>query len=58
MKLEVVTDANGIPLGTTIAEPLTEPPIIGSPQTPLQKEFRKVRKALRELLEAQGLSAA
>jgi hypothetical protein len=45
-------------LNGTIAEPLTEPPIIGSPQTPLQKEFRKVRKALRELLEAQGLSAA
>lgn len=45
-------------LNGTIAEPLAEPPKVGSPQTPLQKEFRNVRKALLELLQAQGLSAA
>jgi hypothetical protein len=45
-------------LNGTIAEPLAEPPKLSSPQAPLQKEFRNVRKALRQLLEAQGLSAA
>jgi hypothetical protein len=45
-------------LNGEIGEPMAEPPKVGSPQTPLQKEFRNVRKALMDLLEAQGLSAA
>jgi hypothetical protein len=45
-------------LNGTVAEPAGEPPEVGSPQTPLQKEFRKVRGALQQLLKAQGLAAA
>lgn len=45
-------------LNGTVAEPPNEPPEVGSPQTPLQREFRKVRGALQQLLKAQGLAAA
>jgi hypothetical protein len=45
-------------LNGTVAEAPAEPPEVGSPQTPLQKEFRKVRGALQQLLKAQGLAAA
>ncbi len=44
-------------LNGTIGEPLDEPPEVGSPQPPLQKEFRQVRRALKELLQTAGLEA-
>jgi len=45
-------------LNGTVVEPAGEPPEVNSPQTPLQKEFRKVRGAIQQLLKAQGLAAA
>jgi len=45
-------------LNGTAAVPLGDPPRVGSPQTPLQKEFRKVRSALNQLLKTQGLAVA
>ena len=42
----------------TVGEPLGELPEVGSPQTPLQKGFRQVRRALKELLNNAGLEAA
>jgi hypothetical protein len=38
--------------------PLGEPPKVSSSQTPLQKQFRQVRRALKELLDAAGLEAS
>jgi hypothetical protein len=45
-------------LNGTAAEPPGEPPEIGTPQAPLQREFRKVRSAMQQLLKAQGLVVA
>jgi hypothetical protein len=45
-------------LNGTLGRSLGEPPKVGSPQTPLQKEFRQVRRALKGLLETAGLTAA
>jgi hypothetical protein len=45
-------------LNGTLGEPLEEPPEVGSPQTPLQKNFRQVRRSIQELLETVGLRAA
>jgi hypothetical protein len=45
-------------LNATAAYPVGDPPAVDSPQTPLQKEYRKVRCALDQLLKAQGLAVA
>ena len=45
-------------LNATVAHPVGDPPDVDSPQTPLQKEYRKVRSALDQLLKAQGLAVA
>jgi hypothetical protein len=43
-------------LNGTVAEPISDPPKVGSPQAPLQKEFRNVRCAIKQLLKTQGLA--
>ena len=45
-------------LNGTVGESLGKSPDVGSPQSPLQKEFRQVRRALKELLDTAGLAAA
>jgi hypothetical protein len=37
-------------LNGTVAHPLIDPPDVDSPQTPLQKEYRKVRSALDQCM--------
>ena len=45
-------------LNGTVGEPVEDSPDVGSPQTPLQKSFRQVRRALQQLLEEIGLAVA
>ncbi len=45
-------------LNGTVSEPVGNTPDVGSPQSPLQKEFRKVRLALGALLRVQRLAVA
>ncbi len=45
-------------LNGTVEEPLDETPDVGFPQPPLQKDFRQVRRGLKEVLEIAGLEAA
>jgi hypothetical protein len=45
-------------LNGTLAEPLGTAPEVAAPQSPLQKEYRKVRSALDHLLKVHGLAVA
>jgi hypothetical protein len=45
-------------LNGIVGEPVEDPPPVGSPQTPLQRRLREVRRALQGLLEEVGLAVA
>jgi hypothetical protein len=45
-------------LNGTVGKPLGERPEVSSPQIPLQREFRQVRRALKKLLDTAAFKAA